>query len=265
MTRSVESHRKFQSKIAEVPLVKMRVSTSAQRDLRPSRVDHLLKEFDLDDFGLVVVNQRDSHFWIIDGQHRIEALKQWLGDWEGQVVNCRVYSGMTEQQEAEMFDRLNNQLTVQNFDKFKVRVTAGRQTEVAVKKVVEKAGLKVARSGDNAIGAVATLVKVYDRAGADTLSRALKIAHASFGDPGMSASVIDGMGHLCERYNGSLNDGKAIERLGQLRGGIGALISRADLLKKQTRQPMPQCIAAAVVDILNSSRGGTKLPSWWSV
>jgi hypothetical protein len=263
--KPVDTNRKLPSQIKPVPLAKMRVSVNAQRELRPGRVNALLSDFDLDELGLIVVNQRDGFYWIIDGQHRTEALKQWLGEWENQQVECRVYTGLTEKQEAEMFDRLNNQLTVGALDKFKVRVTAGRPSEVAVSKIVQQQGLKIGTANTTGnIGAVSTLVRVYERAGPSTLSRALRIAHGSFGDQGMSAPVIDGMGHLCERYNGALQDEKTVERLNTMRGGIGALMSRADVLKKQTRRPMAQCVAAAVVDILNSTRGGSKLPSWWS-
>ena len=263
--KPVDTNRKLPSQIKAIPLAKMRVSVNAQRELRPGRVNALLSDFDLDELGLIVANQRDGFFWIIDGQHRVEALKQGLGNWDDQLIECRVYSGLTEKQEAEMFDRLNNQLTVGALDKFKVRVTAGRPSEVAVSKIVQQQGLKIGPSGSAGnIGSVSTLVRVYERSGPSTLSRALRIAHGSFGDPGMTAPVIDGFGHLCERYNGALQDDKTVERLMTLRGGIGALMSRADVLRKQTRKPSAQCVAAAVVDILNSKQGGSKLPSWWS-
>lgn len=253
------------SSVKDVPLAKMKVSGLSQRDLRPARVNYLTSEFDPEQFGYPVVNMRDGFFWVIDGQHRIEAVKLYLGDdWAKQSVTCRVYTGLTEQEEAEMFDRLNNQLTVGMFDKFKVRVTAGRQTECAVQKIVEKSGLKISRSkGEGSISAVGTLVKVYDRAGATTLHRALILAFNSFGDPGLSDRIIDGMARVCERYNGALDDDDAIERFKTMRGGVGALMQRAETLRKQVGASVPQCVAAAIVDTLNAKRGGKKIPSWW--
>lgn len=253
------------SQIQAVPLVKMRVSVNAQREIKPARVTFLFSEFDLEQFGYPVVNLRDGYYWIIDGQHRVEALKQWLGkDWESQKVECRVYQHMSEKQEADMFDRLNNQLAVTVFDKFSVRVTAGRQVEVAVKRAVEKAGLKISRTKDQgAIGAVGTLVRIYRRSDGDTLGRSLRIVRDSFGDSGMTASVLDGIGHLCQRYNGALNETVAIERLRSVRGGVGGLMSRANVLHKQTGHAMAHCVAAAAVDAINTGKGGKKLPSWW--
>lgn len=255
---------KISSVVKNVPLAKMRVSPNAQRDLKLERVDYLVSEFDPEDFGYPVVNFRDQHFYVIDGQHRIEAVKRYLGEWETQSVTCRVYSGMNEKQEAEMFDRLNNVLAVNAFAKFKVRVTAGRADECAVKKAVEKVGLKIAQDkSGGCISAVTTLVKVYKRSDAQTLGRALRIVHESFGDPGLTNQLIDGMARVCERYNGSIRDDDAIEKLRTVRGGMGALMSRAALLRKQTGVSVPECVAAATIDTLNAKRGGNKLPSWW--
>ena len=255
------------STIKLVPLGKMRVSPVAQRELKEYRVALLLEEFDLEQFGLPVLNLRDGSYYIIDGQHRIEALKRFLGDdWEIQHVECRVYSGLTEIEEANMFDRLNNVLAVNNFDKFRVRVTAGRPVETHVQKIVEKTGLCISRNkGSGAIGAVSTLVRIYNRADPATLYRTLKIVRDSFGDAGMESRVIDGIGHLCQRYNGSLDDSFATERLGSMRGGVGGLISKAEVLRKQTGHQISHCVAAAAVDVINSKRGGKKLPSWWKV
>ena len=125
---------KLHSKIVTVPLENMRVSPNAQRTLRPARVMELLEmPFDLELLGYPVLNLRESAYWIIDGQHRIEALKRFLvpTPWQTQAIECRVYTGQTEQWEADMFDRLNNNLHVNAFDTFKIRVTAKRVVECA--------------------------------------------------------------------------------------------------------------------------------------
>lgn len=256
---------KLHSKLQDVPLAKMRVSPSAQRDLRPSRVAELAAEFNPEDLGYPVISQRDGHFYIIDGQHRVEATKVFLGDWEKQSLTCRVYAGMTEKQEAEMFDRLNNMLAVSAFDKFKVRVTAGRADEVAVQKIVDRSGLKISKNkSEHALGSVGVLLKVYKRADGPTLGRALRIVHMAFGDPGLSTHVIDGTAMLCERYNGAIDDDAVIDRLQSMRGGVGALMTRATTLRKQTGKSVPTCVAAAIVDVLNGQRGGKRIPSWWT-
>lgn len=255
---------KLHSTLADVPLSQMRVSPVAQRDLRAPRVADLLNQFDLEMLGYPVVNKRDAAFWIIDGQHRIEALKAFLGEWQSQRLTCRLYTGLTEREEAEMFDNLNNALPVAAFDKFKVRVRAGRDIEVAVKRATEKAGLKIALDQDEkSVSAVTTLVNVFKRSNSATLTRTLNIVHHAFGKPGLTAELIDGTARVCERYNGELKDDALVERLRDLRGGSGQLMTRAELLHKQTGESKRVCVAAAIVDVVNGKRGGKKLPSWW--
>lgn len=264
--RSTSHHRPY--RLQEVPLGKMCVSAKVQRELNKHRVDELVANFDLDMFGQPAVSWRDGRYFIIDGQHRIEALKIWLGKgWEIQKVpDCRTYQGLTEAEEADMFDRLNNVLPVSSFDKFKTRVTAGREAETAIDRIIKETGLVISRDKiPGAVHAVGTLGRVYARSGPEVFSRALRIIRDAFGDPGFEAGVIDGIGHLCQRYNGALDERVAIEKLAATRGGVNGLTGKAAILHKQTGNSRAQCVAAAAVDIINSNRAaGTKrLPSWW--
>lgn len=256
---------RLNSSIQNVQLSKLRVSPAAQRELKEGRVTSLLADFNPEMLGYPVVSQRSGNFYVIDGQHRVEVVKRWLGTgWERQNIPCRVYIGLSEREEALMFLELNDVLAVTAFDKFKVAVTSGRSDESNVKKAVESVGLHIAREKhDNAVSCVSTLLKVYRRSDAKTLGRALSIANQAFGAPGMTNHVIDGIALVCERYNGELNDADAIERLAQLRGGVGALVTKAGLLRQQTAQSMPLCVGAATVEIINRGRGGKKLPAWW--
>jgi hypothetical protein len=262
--RSTTHHRPYQTQ--DVALGKMVVNPRAQRELKKHRVDYLVANFDLDDFGLPVVNWRDGSYYVIDGQHRVEALKEFLGTgWEIQKIPCRVYQGLSEQEEADMFDRLNDVLTVSAFDKFRNRVTAQRETETAIDSIIRAEKLTISRDkAPGAIGAVGTLVRVFKRSDGATLARSLRIIRDSFGDVGLESQIIDGIGHLCHRYNGTLDEKATIARLSSMRGGAAGLMGKATVLHKQTGNSLAQCIAAAAVDVINAQRGSKKLPSWWT-
>jgi len=176
-----------------VPLAQMRVNPLAQRDLRPARVSRLAAAFDLEQMGTPTVSCRGGWFYVIDGQHRIAALKQWLGIWQDQQVQCWAYEGLTEAQEAEVFLKLNDTLAVHAFAKFKVSVQAGRAGEADVDRIVRALGLRIsqARSGGG-ISAVGTLRRVYARGGAATLSKALRIIRDATATPGWTARSSTG-------------------------------------------------------------------------
>lgn len=244
-----------------VPLDQIKVNPLAQRDLNQARVDHLAANMDLEQIGTVTVNHRDGSWWVIDGQHRVEMLRAC--DFHDEKIQCWAYEGLTSEQEAQVFLKLNNTLTPTALAKYKTAVHAGRPVESDIDRIVRSAGLVV--SGDKvpgAIKAVAALRKVYGR-GPGVLARSLHIINEAYGDAGLEGPVIDGIGHLCARYNGDLNEVEAIDKLSKARGGVGVLLQKAEVIRRQTGNQKPHCIAAAAVETINAGRGGKKLPSWW--
>jgi ParB-like nuclease domain len=245
-----------------VPLAQMRVNPLAQRDLNQARVSKLAAAFDPELMDAPTVSHRGGWYYLIDGQHRIAALKQWMPSWENQHVQCWTYEGLTEAEEAERFLTLNDTLPVRAFAKFKVSVQAGRDAEADVDRIVRALGLRITR-GSGGISAVATLRRVYTRGGPAVLSRALRIIRDAYGEAGLDGPVIDGIGLVCQRYHGDLSEQRAVERLSSAHGGVSGLISRAGQLRQSTGSPAAQCVAAAAVEVINRGCGGRKLPGWW--
>jgi len=245
-----------------VPLKQMRVNPLAQRTLNQARVNQLAAGFEVEQMGTPVVSARGGWYYLIDGQHRVEALKLWLGSWEDQQVQCWCYEGLSEAAEAEVFLKLNDTLPVAAFAKFKVSVQAGRDAEADVDRIVRALGLRIARS-NGGISAVATLRRVYCRGGPAVLSRALRIIRDAYGEAGLDGPVIEGIGLLCQRYDGDLSEQRTVERLSSAHGGVSGLISRAGQLRHTTGNAMAQCVAAAAVEVISRGPGGQRLPSWW--
>jgi len=236
-----------------------------QRELKQYRVDRMLaRGFNPDIMGYPEVSERDGHFWVIDGQCRVEALKVWLGEWHGQEIQCRVHTGLTMEQEAELFLMLNDFIAVSSMASFKNAVKAGRADEVDVDRVVRSNGLVISKDkGENSIGAVGTLTRIYQRGGAVVLGRALRIARDAYGTPGLEGPVLDGLARLCQRYNGELDEKAAIDKLSKRFGGVNGLMGDANKIRKSTGSQLADCVAAAAVETYNAGRGGKKLTPWW--
>lgn len=252
-----------EARLRWVPLAQIRINPLAQRELNAARVDKLASEMELEQLGNPTVSLRDGLFYCIDGQHRIEGYKKWLGDgnWEDQQFQCWTYEGLSEQDEAEIFLRLNDTLTVRALEKFRVGVQAGRPEESDIDRIVRAQGLRVS-SDKGGIRAVATLRKVY-RLGPAALATSLRMIRDAYGEAGLEWAVIEGLGLLCHRYDGDIDEATAVQRLGKAHGGVNGLINAAETLRKQTGSARAHCVAAAAVDIYNRGRGGKKLPSWW--
>jgi hypothetical protein len=245
-----------------VSIETMVVPMTAQRAYRPAWAAKLANEFDPDKLGLFTVNVRDGQNRLIDGQHR-KGMLEILG-YTGEKVQSRVYRDLTDAQEADTFLRLNNRLTVNGFDRFRVSVTAGRTAESEVAAVVADVGLVVSEQKTaGAVGCIVTLVKVHRRGGAELLRRTLVIIRDAWGDVGLIAPVIDGVSAVLWRYGDRIRDDVLTTRLAGMRGGIGGMLSKAEVLVRATSKPRWQCVAAVCVDQLNEGRGGKKLPTWW--
>jgi hypothetical protein len=240
----------------------MSVSPLSQRDLNQNRVDHIVATFDLEQIGTPTVNLRDGIYWVIDGQHRIQALRE-IG-WEDQQVQCWTYEGLTEEEEAEKFLKLNDYLAVNALAKFRVSVQAGRAVECDIDRIVRALGLVVSADRvPGGIGAVGTLRRVYERAGAAVLRQTLTLVRDAYGDSGMEAAVIDGLGLFVHRYGSEVDFGATVTRLTNAHGGAHGLLGKAENIRRATGNQKNHCVAAAAVEIINAGRGGKKLPTWW--
>jgi hypothetical protein len=238
-----------------VAIPDMRIKPEVQRALSQSRVDKLIAECDLERLGNPTVNHRDEVFWVLDGQHRIEMLKGiGYGD---QQVQCWCYEGLTDEEMGEAFLKLNDAMPVSAFSKFRIGVKAGRTEESDIDHIVRACHLRVSQNRDaaGAIKAVGTLRRVYRRG---VLAQTLIIIRDAYGDPGLEAEVIDGIGLLLARYEGQLENRVIIRRLADVHGGLNGLMNRARKLREQTGIAPAQCVAASAVEIINRQAGGSR-------
>lgn len=262
MAESTAKHVERVARLRWIPVAEMRVHPVAQRDRKDHWVATLVAEFDPEQVGNLTVNYRDGVYYIVDGQHRAEVMKR-VG-WGDQSVQCWTYEGLSDVEMHEMFLKLNHRLNVTKFDEFKNAVGAGRVVESDVDRIVRFNGLHVAKGkAPGAISCPGTLVKVYNKCGPKTLSRTLNLISKSFGDAGLDAYVIEGVGLICQRYGDELDLERAAERFGSMRGGVAGLLNRAEQIRMSTGNGKAHCVAAAAMEIYNAGRGGKKLPSWW--
>ena len=272
MTRQ---HTRRPSKIRPVPIDKMRTPPAlvTQREFRKAHGDKLAAELDLNKLGFPIINHRDGVYWILDGQHRIYALKE--NGFSGDVLDCEVYDNLSDADMADIFLGRDDRRAVSPFDRFHVACTAGHVRETAIRRAVETQGLKISRRREEGcIGCVGALAKVYDfagggRAGETVLGQVLRtIKHAYSADPiAFDQSVIEGLGLVYHRYNGRTSEADLASRLGSSSHGVRGLLRRAEATRERTGNQKSHCVAATVVDVYNRGlgpRAKDRLPSWWA-
>lgn len=249
------------AQLRQVNIKDMVVSEVAQRDLREAWVEGILADWNPEQVGYLDLSLRDGVYWIIDGQHRHAALSRKFPD--GALIMARVYTGLTEQGEAELFLKLNDALSVSAMDKFDVSVVAGRAVETGVNRIVQSHNMVVGRNDKPGhLQAVGTLVRIYNDHGPKVLDKTLGVLIPSFGDTNLFAGLLSGMASVLARYP-EIDEERLVSKLSSLRGGMSAVRTRSEVLHKQTSRPKTQCVASVIVDIYNSGKGGKKLPSWF--
>jgi hypothetical protein len=256
------------SKIRPVPIAQMRIPPAlvCQREFRKAHGDRIAAELDLNKLGYPIINHRDGNFWVVDGQHRVYALKQ--NGFEKDMLDCEVYEDLTDAEMADIFLGRDARKPIPLYDKFHVACTAGRRRERDIQRAVEANGQKIARSKDEGISAVGALGTVYDRSGDVVLGQVVRTINVGFGGDPMAfdSAVIEGLGLVFNRYNGRTNEKQLGLRLSTLRQGARELLRKAEAIRVRTGSQKKQCVAAAVVDLYNKSEGPRskdRLPSWW--
>lgn len=257
------------SKIRPVLIGSMRIPPAlvTQREFRKAHGDRIAAELDLNKLGYPIINHRDGNYWVVDGQHRVYALKQ--NGFEKDVLDCEVYEDLTDAETAEIFLGRDARKPIPLYDKFHVACTAGRRRERDIQRTVESNGQKISRNAsEGGISAVGALGSVYDRSGDVVLGQVVRTVNLGFGGDPMAfdRAVVEGLGLVFNRYNGRTNEKELGTRLGTLRQGARELLRKAEAIRVRTGNQKKQCVAAAVVDIYNRGMGPNakdRLPSWW--
>ena len=146
-----------------------------------TRVKRYSKFFDWDIFGVPLVSLRNGEYWIVDGQHRVELLKL-LGVEE---VMCQIICGLTYEQEAEKFVKLNSERGgLTSNQKFHARVEGKDDTALVLVGILQKYGFRYAKTAglkkDNYISAIACVENIYKSRGGEHLGRVLSILRESW-------------------------------------------------------------------------------------
>ena len=152
-----------------------------QRGVYPSKVRKYALNFDYDIFGVPLVSLRNGVYWIVDGQNRVEALKQ-----RGiKNVLCQVLHGLSYEEEAEKFVKLNTERTaLSSNQKFHARVESGEESASKIAKIIEKNRLTYGKNSnkrdDNQIGAISCVERIMNNKGEKHLDRVLRTIKRSW-------------------------------------------------------------------------------------
>ena len=242
----------------------LQVNPAAQREFKPAWGQQILSNFDIDKFEPPHVNRRDNgELYVMDGQHGTWAYREFFG--AGQKVQVWIHEGLTEQAEAEFFLSYNNKKRIDLLPKFKASITAGREVECDIDRIVRSNGCTIGTSASpTSIAAVAALETIYNRFGGVILGRTIRVIRDSFLDGGFERPILLGVASVLARYGTDIDEARLVDKLASVKNGWKGVTQRASAIRESYGESRDVATAAAVIEFYNSGRGGKKVSTWWA-
>lgn len=155
MIKLVHHEMVINSKFLEVP------RSYYQRHLNASRVKRIAAEFDERIANAPKVSYRDGHYYVFDGQHTIAARKLLNNNSDLNIV-CKVYSGLTEQEEALLFAQqtgISAPLTAGA--KLRAKIHGGDPEAIAFQSATQRAGFGLSFNQSHAKWKIACIATAF--------------------------------------------------------------------------------------------------------
>ena len=191
-----------------------------QRPVKDADVNRLIREWDPCLLTPLVVSYRDGRYYLVDGQHRACVLRQ-KNDGKDTAVLCQVYRGLTYEQEAELYykmDRAKGHLRLPHATK--ALLESGSDPELAeVNRLLEDAGfiwaLDRPTDKDFEIASTRTVINAYRLLGGAAFARMLVLMAGTWhGRPSsLKSSILSGMALFLKTYETELSDHTFIKRM----------------------------------------------------
>lgn len=247
-------------------------SPEYQRVLQPTWARRIAREFDPDKLWPLIVSRRADGDYVLDGQHRLYAIRDVL-NWGDQNVPCLVYTGLSPALETKLFNTqtAKGRKSVTALDELHADYVGGQGEAVMVVTTVERARLRLDWSSGGSEGTVRaaqSLRAIYRAHGAARLLETLALLRDTFG---LEARVFQngmlvGMAAFLLRYGEHEHYSRAeFERkLGRI--GLDEVLRRGAALAVSAggsgRNGGTVSCGRAMLLIYNAGRKTRRLPDW---
>lgn len=189
-----------------------------QRRLNTDRAARIVSRFDERIANEPKVSYRDGRYFVFDGQHTVSARKQMNGNADLPIL-CKVYYGMTEQDEALLFAmQTGDSAALTPSAKLRANLHGEDKASGEFYEATEAAGFHVGFERDGGVGRIIcinTAFAEFKRVGAEIYKEALTILLEAWdGDPdSLRAEIIQGIVHFVELYHGEYDQNRLIYSL----------------------------------------------------
>lgn len=199
--------------LRRIQLFDLFIDRAYQRDISLSHIRAIVRNFDPLLLGQLTVNKtRDGHYNVIDGQHRLEALRI-IGGIDD--VLCIVYDGLSRSDEAKLFvGPQANRRGIYPMGRFKAALVAQTPEALQIKELVDRYHFQIHWGSDSydddkehqlgRIAAISTLENIHRRAIPNHLATVLSIIADGWNERGsyvVPARLLLGVDMVVRRHH----------------------------------------------------------------
>lgn len=208
-----------------------------QRPVDPNHVKEIIDNFDPLYLDEIIVSFRDGNYYVIDGQNRIAAFKH-MNRGRDCLVNCKVFRGLTYEQEADMFCHLDSiKKKLRYCDSIRARAESKNDpVVVGISDILATYGLKWSYSGSggttaNTMKASKVLVDSYEALGPQMFDLVIRLLTRTWGGhrESMAAPFIKGLSLFVKVYIYDADEEVFIKKLRTITPAEVKSLARAEI------------------------------------
>ena len=252
--------------LQEIALNRLTSGLDYQRTVKERTVQKLINNWNPIYLDPIVVSYRDGRYYVIDGQHRVTAMKRMSesGKTASDVkVLCVVHTGLTFADEAELFYKLDQcRKKLSSAQSINALLQSGADAEInEIFRLLKAQGFKWtldnSAAGDYKIKATRAVIYAYRLLGRKSFPRLLVLLSDTWkGDPAsLTAMMLSGTALFLKTYETEINDHIFITRFQSIRPEM--ILSKARTDYSVTRNDL-RCARSLLVHYNKAVRSEKK-------
>jgi len=216
------------------------ISTEYQRTFNVTKAMAIASNFNPNIVNPIKVSERDGKYYAFDGQHTLAALKMKNKN-EHLRVDCKVYFGLTKENEAALFAAQNGISTaVGMHEKLRARYVAKDKEIVELYDIINSLGFKfdfTKGKENNKIVACAKVYKIFQAVPREDFITILNLVKDSWSrsSESLKSEILGGMYIFYTTYKSEIDIYKAVNQLSKVQPNIIIRDGKAVLLPGDKR------------------------------
>ena len=176
------------------------------RGINRAHVNRIKRDFHEDMVQPAIVSLRDGKYWIVDHQHLSTAIVELNGNDPNTPILCDVKTGLTYEQEADLYYRLNTGTKPLSFnDKLAGRIESKESVAIEFRDVVESCGYVIGGNTKKSLGATSTAWSIFRKGnGKERLTTILTLTHMCWPEnqKGVHTYILNGISFFLDKHEG---------------------------------------------------------------